>query len=138
MADLGVLTTVVSPLPLARRTGVWWATYGAGTGTMVVPPIASRARAVPSEFGAPSDVLILPADGVVSGTVLDAATPVANCEVSLFHRRTRSCMATTRTNAAGFFAFPDLIVADGAYFVVAFPPASLQKNALIFDSITPA
>lgn len=133
-----VASTRASPLPAVHKTGVWWATASGRPGGVIHINPTVVAKRLMLEFGSASEVLILPADGVVSGTVLDAATPVANCEVSLFHRRTRRCMATTRTNAAGFFAFPDLIVADGAYFVAAFPPASLQKNALIFDSITPA
>ena len=138
MADLGQLQTIVSPLARVIRTGVWWATAAGGTGAMRINTPAAMARMIPREFGAPADVLLMPADGVVSGTVLDGATPVPNCEVSLFHRKTRSCLATTRTNTSGFFSFPALIRSEGAYFAIAFPPASLQKNALIFDDITPA
>lgn len=137
MADLGQLQTLVSPLARVIRTGVWWATAAGWSGATRINAPAALARVVPPEFGPASEVLLMPADGVVSGTVLDGTSPVPDCTVALFHSITRSCMATTRTNASGFFSFAGLIRRDDAYFAVAFPPAALQKNALIFFRITP-
>ena len=137
MADLGALVTRPSPLALAQRTGVWWATQAGVPGGTIAYTKASRALWVPQELGAAVE-LINTSRGVLSGTVLDGAAPVSGAVVCVFVRASLMPLARTTTDSNGEFTFSGIPNFPAAYFVCAFDPdGDPAYNALIFDRLTP-
>lgn len=139
MADLGALTTRIASVQKTQRTEVWWATQSGvpgGTIPVVAPKVA---RKFATEMGEISSIANYDVSGVLAGTVLDGVTPVANCEVWIFHRASKIPVRRGMTNASGTFSFSGMCKhAAASYFVVAFPPQGLSYNALIFDQIVSA
>ena len=146
MADLGAIATVdVSTDRVVRdwRTGVWWATQaivdnlGPGGAVGVSIPVGSARRAYP-EFGAEGLDIRSDFSGTIGGSVLKGTVPQVGVDVSLFHRTSRSCLATVRTDANGEFVFHDLYKPSSEYFAIAFSPTTGDPfNALIYDMLTP-
>lgn len=64
-------------------------------------------------------------------------TPIYLCRVRLHYRRNGVAIATTKTNAQGFYRFKDLMPDAASYYVVAFDPdGGVNQNAVILDKLS--
>lgn len=71
--------------------------------------------------------------GQVSGTILEAASPVVRT-VRLYHRQTGAFLKETQSNASGVFSFD--VGSSGPFYVVALDDdAGVNYNAKIFDKV---
>lgn len=75
-----------------------------------------------------------PFNGVISGIVEEAGTPIADAWVALYDRRNGELIARKRSSGSGTFSFTHLPLGVANYYVVALDPTF---NALIFDQLTP-
>lgn len=144
MADLGAIATTnaTSDGHYAHRTGVWWATQAVvdnfGPGGVIKAEHAKPARRLYPEFGMEGLNIASDFSGTIGGSVLKGAVPLVGVEVSLFHRTSRRCISTTRTDTNGEFVFHDLYKPSSEYFAIAFSPTTGDPfNALIYDMLTP-
>ena len=144
MADLGAIATTnaTSDGHYARRTGVWWATEGpvnsVPPGGVIKAEHHKPARRLYPEFGNEGLRIMADLSGTIGGSVMKGAVPQVDVEVSLFHRKSRSCIGTARTDANGEFVFRDLYKPSSEYFAIAFSPTTGDPfNALIYDMLTP-
>jgi hypothetical protein len=83
-------------------------------------------------------ILNIPVNGVLSGTVKQAGTPVAGRWVRLYYRPNGFLIGSVRSGPSGEFSFSGLD--PGAqYFVIAFDDLNQAPdfNAVIFDQLTP-
>lgn len=64
-------------------------------------------------------------------------TPIALCRVRLHYRANGVAIATTKTDANGFYRFKDLMPDAASYYVVAFDPdGGVNQNAVILDKLS--
>lgn len=64
-------------------------------------------------------------------------TPIYLCRVRLHYRISGVAIATTKTDANGFYRFEDLMPDAASYYVVAFDPdGGVNQNAVILDKLS--
>ncbi len=64
-------------------------------------------------------------------------TPIYLCRVRLHYRANGVAIATTKTDANGFYRFKDLMPDAASYYVVAFDPdGGVNQNAVILDKLS--
>lgn len=122
MADLGVLTTVVTDFPSTGKIDPV---------TTVTDDVVSQA--LPLWLG--EAALNLTQDGEITGKVTTQGIATAGIRVTLHYRKTGMMIAAAVTDANGDYRFTGLNRAAADYFVVAMTQAPF--NALIYDKITP-
>lgn len=122
MADLGELNTKVVSIDKHTPASSWQQYRSPTMKNIVIEKIQS--------IGADTS-------GVLQGTVLDGTSPVADCPVVVFCRRSKRPVYATTTNAGGGFSVTGVVTGGAAnFFAIAFPPDGLDRNALIFDNVT--
>lgn len=64
-------------------------------------------------------------------------TPIPLCRVRLHYRTNGVAIATTTTDANGFYRFKDLMPDAASYYAVAFDPdGGVNQNAVILDKLS--
>lgn len=126
----------------ARTTPSWTGDTGR---PLYLRPLLWRMRQTPAWWGTlpPGQTPILP-DYELRGRVMvrDPETledsPVANCRVALFFRRTNYVIDMDVSDDDGYVHFPNIMPGNQAYYAIAFDPeGSPMQNSIIWDRLTP-
>lgn len=110
--------TIASTTWRMRQTPAWWGTLPAGQ-SPVLPDYELRGRVMVRDPETLED------------------SPVPNCRVALFFRRTNYVVDMDVSDDDGYVHFPNIMPGSQAYYAIAFDPeGSPMQNSIIWDRLT--